>query len=255
MKVAFLTDAGNADGTLGGAELTMAEFKAAAPEHVTLTSDRPDATVIGNCVSYDERLISELPERVTWFHNDLSPHINPDLKAWLDEHATHVFCSPLHQQAYRWTGGEPRESHLVPPAIDLDRFKPTRQVKRNGNRKPMVALGSWHNAGKGQPSLFEYAEAHGPIDVYGAGGFVPTQPPLDYKGPVDPNKVPEILWQYERFVHLPWDVEPFGRAVVEAWAAGLELVVNRLVGARWWIEEQPEKLRTAAEDFWEIVCA
>jgi hypothetical protein len=40
---------------------------------------------------------------------------------------------------------------------------------------------------------------------------------------------------------------------VEAWAAGLELVVNRLVGARYWITDNPDGLETAAEDFWKVV--
>lgn len=255
MKVAFLTDPGNQDGTLGGAELTMREFAAAAPETVELVGDTDDCdvAVIGNCVSYGPGLSRRLlGRRVVWYHNDLSPHIDPDLKGWLDENAEHVFCSPLHRSAYRWHKGvEAEGSHLVPPAIDLDRFKPARQV---GGRKPMVALGSWHNPGKGQPSLLEYAERHGPIDVYGAGSFLPVQSPLNYVGPVEPEKVAETLWGYETFVHLPWAVEPFGRAVVEAWAAGLKLVVNRLVGARYWLK-RPEKLRTAAEDFWGIVCA
>ena len=63
---------------------------------------------------------------------------------------------------------------------------------------------------------------------------------------------PEILGRYERFVFLPTTVEPFGRAVVEAWAAGCELIVNRNVGALHWLEN-PAGLRTAAADFWSLV--
>ena len=58
---------------------------------------------------------------------------------------------------------------------------------------------------------------------------------------------------YERFVFLPTVIEPFGRVVVEAWAAGCELVINDLVGARYWIEHDPDRIRTAGTDFWELV--
>jgi hypothetical protein len=32
--------------------------------------------------------------------------------------------------------------------------------------------------------------------------------------------MPALLAQYETFVHLPIVIEPFGRLVAEAWAAG-----------------------------------
>ena len=40
-------------------------------------------------------------------------------------------------------------------------------------------------------------------------------------------------------------LEPFGRVVAEAWAAGLEIVTNDLVGAKYWITEKPEAIETA----------
>jgi glycosyltransferase involved in cell wall biosynthesis len=54
-------------------------------------------------------------------------------------------------------------------------------------------------------------------------------------------------------VFLPSGLEPFCRTVAEAWAAGCEVVTNRLVGALHWIENEPEKLESAAADFWEVV--
>jgi glycosyltransferase involved in cell wall biosynthesis len=62
-----------------------------------------------------------------------------------------------------------------------------------------------------------------------------------------------LLAQYETFVFLPTVIEPFGRLVVEAWAAGCRIVTNNLVGAKWWIENEPGKLDTAAQDFWRVV--
>jgi glycosyltransferase involved in cell wall biosynthesis len=67
------------------------------------------------------------------------------------------------------------------------------------------------------------------------------------------EEMPEMLARFKTFVHLPSVLEPFGRSTVEAWAAGCEVVVNSLVGGRYWITEAPEKLETAAEDFWACV--
>jgi hypothetical protein len=41
--------------------------------------------------------------------------------------------------------------------------------------------------------------------------------------------------------------------VAEAWAAGCAIVTNELVGAGYWIQENPEAIETAAEDFWKVV--
>jgi glycosyltransferase involved in cell wall biosynthesis len=65
--------------------------------------------------------------------------------------------------------------------------------------------------------------------------------------------MPALLAEYERFVFLPTVIEPFGRTVVEAWAAGCEIITNGLVGARYWMEEDPGALETAGEDFWRVV--
>lgn len=243
MKVCFLSDPGNADGSVGGAELTMREFAAAAPEPLVKLK-YADTVVVGNCTSYGPDLISLIEgKRVVWFHHDLSPHILPGLKRWLDANATHMFCSPLQQEAYGLDG------ELVPPAIDLDRFR----TSTNGNRQGAVSVGSWQNAQKGQQSLLEWAQQNGGMDVYGTGPFAPATPPLDFKGALEPADVADTLAHYQTFVHLPWAIEPFGRCVVEAWASGCALVTNKLVGANWWITERPEGLENAAQRFWEVV--
>jgi glycosyltransferase involved in cell wall biosynthesis len=65
--------------------------------------------------------------------------------------------------------------------------------------------------------------------------------------------MPALLAQYKTMVFLPVVLEPFGRVVAEAWAAGCEIVTNGLVGARYWIEEDPKAIETAGEDFWRVV--
>ena len=239
MKVAFVHDD---VGYTGGARLSVAEFERAAPDPLVKVRDA-DTVVVHNCATFGPGLVRDLQgKRVVWFHHDLSPHVDRELKGWLDAEATHMFCSPLQRDAYGLDG------ELVPPAVDLDRF---RQVS-NGHREGAVSVGSWQNEGKGQQSLVEFAREHG-LTVFGDGPFVPSCPEIDYRGPLDPGEVPGVLAHYRTFVHLPWVIEPFGRCVVEAWASGCALVVNRLVGALWWIQEAPDALETAAQRFWEVV--
>lgn len=251
MKVAFVQDD---PGYIGGAELTMREFALAAPDGVDLVPlEESEAVVVGNCVGFDSDLIVALDgKRVVRYFNDQDPHSMPAVRDWLLENAECVFTSPLHAERFPW--GIPGRFHIIPPPIDLDAFRPPRQATRNGGREGTVAIGVWQNEGKGQQLLLEWSEQNGSVDVYGSGAFTPHGPNLNVLGQLPPDRVAQTLWKYERFVHLPSVIEPFGRAVVEAWASGCDLVLNGLVGARHWIQEKPEKLTTAAEDFWRLVC-
>ena len=131
MNVAWLHDQGNADGSRGGAELTMDEFRAAAPESVEFTDLKAAETVvIGNCVTVDPGIIPALIDRrVIRYHHDLAQHESLVLRSWLDENAEHIFTSPLHREHYGLDGA------VAPPAVDLDRFRPNRQTRRNTERQ------------------------------------------------------------------------------------------------------------------------
>ena len=78
---------------------------------------------------------------------------------------------------------------------------------------------------------------------------------VQHLDPSHDTLMPELLAKYERFVFLPMVLEPFGRTVVEAWAAGCAVVTNGLVGARYWIERDDGAIESAASDFWELVLA
>jgi glycosyltransferase involved in cell wall biosynthesis len=109
------------------------------------------------------------------------------------------------------------------------------------------------NPGKGGQLVSEWADKNEPVDIYGYGPFLPAGPNINLRGPVDQRQVPTVLSGYERFVFLPTSLEPFGRCVVEAHAAGLEIVTNQLVGACEWVYK-PDKIESAARDFWSVVC-
>lgn len=246
MKVGWLVD--NADHT-GGAELTQAEFRAAAPDGIDII-DCPagyvepdlDLYVVHNCVQYELDDLEPLEGKaVAKYWHDVGPHLQTGVKDWLIENARQVCCSPIQAEHMGLSG----MIGCVPPPVDLDRFRDA-GAKMNGNRQGIVSVGSWRNHGKAPHRAAEWAQ--GSLDFYGGGVFAPPDSrEIAYEG------MPALLARYETFVFLPTVIEPFGRVVAEAWAAGCEIVTNNLVGAKWWIEEDPDKLDTAAADFWSVV--
>jgi hypothetical protein len=234
---------------IGGAELTERELRAHAPDGVELVDCPPggvetcDRYAIHNCITYsldDIRAAVRRPAVKYW--NDVGSWYDEAVRRLLDRRATPICCSPL-QADYM---GHPA-ARLIPPAVDLDRFERAAAAGED-ERAGAVSVGSWRNRGKGAHATRAWGEQHGGVDFYGGGVFAPPDArPIAYEG------VPALLARYRTFVHLPDVIEPFGRGVAEAWAAGCELIVNGLVGAAWWITENREALRTAGEDFWAAV--
>jgi glycosyltransferase involved in cell wall biosynthesis len=249
MRVGWLADSG---ATRGGAELTQAEFRSAAPDDIEIVDCPPggvvsdlDKYVIHNCVLYtpeDLQVIGDRPSLKYW--HDVGPHLQPGVRAWIVKHAVQVCCSPA-QADYMGIAAQ-----LIPPPVDLDRFARA-AAKMNGNRKGAVSVGSWRNFGKAPHRAAEWAQAHGGIDFYGGGVFAP-----EGSREVSYEAMPELLAKYETFVFLPTVIEPFGRVVAEAWAAGCEIVSNRLVGATYWItDSRHDGIENAPRDFWRMVTA
>jgi hypothetical protein len=246
-RVGWLADQA---GYVGGAELTTSEFRAAAPEDVEIV-DCPagavvkglDRYVIQNCVTYTPKDLERTDGKpaVKYWH-DVGPHIQPRVHEWLAENARNICCSPV-QAVFMGIDG----AMCIPPPVDLTRFEQAAE-NVNGDRSGAVSVGQWRNFGKAPHRAAEWGAAHGGIDFFGAGVFAPhgsEEVPYD--------AMPDLLARYETFVFLPTVIEPFGRLVAEAWAAGCRIVTNNLVGAKWWIENEPGKLDTAAQDFWRVV--
>lgn len=234
----------------GGAEFTQAEFRAAAPEGVEIVDCLPgevisglDRYVIQNCVQYtlpDLQAIGDAPCIKYW--HDVGPWITPQCRQWLDEHAKVICCSPIQAEYMGLT-----DVTCIPPAVDLDRFARAAEGV-NGDRSGNVCVGSWRNYGKAPHKVVEWARQNGQVDFFG-GGFLAPQGSRE----VPQEAMPALLAQYETFVFLPAVIEPFGRLVAEAWSAGCAIVTNELVGAGYWISENPGAIETAAADFWQAV--
>jgi glycosyltransferase involved in cell wall biosynthesis len=248
VKVGWLADV--VEG-VGGAELTQAELRAAAPDGVEVIDCPPGAVVIGldayaihNCVDYrpaDLRAIGGKPAVKYW--NDVGPWLDPDVRVMLGA-ARSVCCSPLQADHM----GIIDAAQLIPPPVDLDRFEAA-AASVNGDRAGSVCVASWRNLGKGAALAAEWGIEHGGLDFYGPGPLAPQGAvPWPY------DQMPDLLAHYQRFVFLPTVIEPFGRLVIEAWAAGCEIVTNDLVGAKWWIESgHIDRVRTAGRDYWDFV--
>lgn len=249
MNVGWLADKSR---SVGGAELTQAEFRARAPEGVTVMDCPPgevlpglDRYVIHNCVSYsadDLRVATEKRPAVKYWH-DVGPWLTPEKHEVLRAGTTPVCCSPA-QAEYMGLGAV-----LIPPPVDASAFEAAAAAMPAADRAGAVSVGSWRNFGKGAHRAAEWAQLHGvELDFYGGGEWAP-------RGSVEVpyEAMPALLARYERFVFLPTVLEPFGRLVYEAWSAGCQLETNRLVGALHWIEENPDAVATAADDFWSVV--
>lgn len=246
MRVGWLAD--QAPG--GGAELTQLEFRAAAPDDVEIVTCLPGLVdqdcnryVIHNCVNYsasDLAIIAERPAVKYW--HDVGPWVKPDVRELLDAHAQAICCSPAQATHMRLPAAK-----LIPPAVDLGRFTDAAQAVC-GERTGAVSVGSWANHGKAPWRVSEWGKTNGDVDFYGTGELAPTG-----CAAVRYEDMPELLARYRTFVFLPTTLEPFGRTVVEAWAAGCELVTNRLVGALHWIESDPDAIERAPVDFWSTV--
>lgn len=246
MRVGWLVDDAP---YVGGAELTQAEFWAAVPEGVKITKYPPgkvrddcDVYAIHNCVTYTTDDLAIIETRPAFkYHNDVGSWLDRDVRRLLNTHARPICCSPLQA---KYMGLD--DAALIPPPVDLDRFA---QVASSNHRSGAVSVGSWRNIGKASHKVAEWAAVNNtPVDFYGDGPFAhPTSRAVPYAD------LPAILARYQTFVFLPNVIEPFGRTVAEAWAAGLELVINSLVGAAWWIQNNPKAIETAAADYWKLV--
>ena len=247
MRIGWLADEAS---YVGGAELTQAEFRAAAPDTVEIIDCPPGGVVEGldryavhNCVDYTVEDLAPIRDApAVKYYNDVGTWLRPDRRELLDEHARPVCCSPLQAEYMGFV-----DAALIPPPVNLDRFEQA-AASVNGDRAGTVSVGSWRNLGKAPHRAAEWAADHGGLDFYGDGPFAPIG-----SQPVTYDRMPGLLANYQTFVFLPTVIEPFGRLVVEAWAAGCELVVNGLVGARYWIEEDSAAIRTAATDFWALM--
>jgi hypothetical protein len=108
---------------------------------------------------------------------------------------------------------------------------------------------------KGLSEALAWARENESVEFYGDGPLSEMiEPPGVYMGPVPPEEVPEVMASYERFLFLPASPDPCPRTVLEADAAGCEVITNPNAGSMWWLRSRPKEVSSGVERFWEAVC-
>lgn len=247
---------------VGGAEiggLVLVKGKPAWVDEIVYcpSNKRPpkqiDAFVVHNCRGYTAQWIEELRGKpVVKFIHDVWHVGSILLRRWLlDEADLLVFYSPLHVDKFSFPFLAPH--CCVPAPIDLNPF--IQAARPTDEREGNVFVGRLE-MGKGIHLAIGWALRNNePLTLYGADGgdyyhLRELPPTIQFGGNVNYAQVPAILGQARRLIHLPAGLEAYGRVVVEAWAAGCELVTNENVGATWWLANRAQDVAHGNDIFW-----
>ncbi len=259
MRLGWLAD--EEHGIIGGAELTAAQYLKDAPPWVEVVACPPfgiieglDAYAVQNCTSYPSTTIASFGSApVVKVAHDIQRHGDAMLKDWLFANsAAFVYFSPL-----QWANmSQPVKcwAVLMPPAIDLGPFREAaaKGIKRMDRT---LWLGQMTGPHKGIGAAVDWALRYGPVDFYGAGGFMPssTPPMVNVCGQRDYSLVPCLMAQYERFLFLPSGIEAGPRTILEASAAGCEVISNSNCGSNYWLEKPFSEVESGSAQFWGLV--
>lgn len=260
MRVGWLADRSS---YTGGAELATQLLRDRAPAGVEIVDCAPgrvvpdlDVYALGNVTQYEARELDFfMGSPMVKLVHDLWPHGDPELRERVLDEALVLFISPLQRTAFPYPV---RRERMIPTPIELERFRELRETYSRDERDAAVWLGAMTGPHKGLAEAIAWAELHDEVlACYGVG---PVRPPANHPNAIDYGElayedVPEVLSGYRRFVYLPPAPEPVGRAVLEAWAAGCELITNGNVGAAYWIRSRPRDVERGAEMFWRSLLA
>jgi glycosyltransferase involved in cell wall biosynthesis len=255
-RIGWLAD--QAGAFWGGAELSSDELVRAAPPSVEIVACPPeaieedvDAYVVMNCVSYDASCIPALSRRpVIRSVRDQWPIGDDAVREWMLCNARlTIFNSLPHLKWFAWPVATP--TAYVPPPIDVAKFRVA--AAKATHREGTIWIGGFHR-NKGIFEAVAWANnKKAEVHFYGAGTWRPW--PTKYvrlMGLVNYEDVPDLMARHRSFLYISRSVESFGRTIAEAWASGLELMVEGITGATWWIKHEPAALEHGAEKFWDL---
>jgi len=176
---------------------------------------------------------------------------DPVFRRWILDNADLLtFNSPKQKELFRYGIGV--RTAFVPTPIDVDRFQAA--AAKSEKREGMMYLGLLAPV-KGIPHTVDWAMCHGhEINFYGKGLY-PTShqaivPPCKWHGAVPYEEVPDLLARYKTFVFMPYDGDLYSRTVIEAYAAGCELILDGDLKA-FYDYVDLEQCRRGGEIFWE----
>lgn len=258
---------------IGGAELCVKELAEQVPDDIEIVDCPPggiaedvDAYAVHNCTQYRIDAVGKLREKPViklvyeqWWHGD------PVLKTWLLNYSNKLlFLSQPHVDDFEYPINSPYD--LMPTIVNLDRFREARERRPAFGGRDAIWIAQMTGHHKGIKEAVQWAVRNEErVDFYGGGppdwrpdNFLDFAPTTDEvyvydMGQIDYALVPWTMSLYEKFLFLPTVLDTCSRTVFEAWASGLELVLNDKCGAAWWIENRPADIERGSDMFWSHV--
>lgn len=159
---------------------------------------------------------------------------DPWRKELMEKAKLNIFLSDLHRKAHQLVvpSLNMENSKCVPSSVDTEFFRP----RGLGKPDSYVHLGVLDDF-KGIENILDYADANKiKVDFYGPEQNQRLCDEIEARGhkvlgPVDYHDLPGVYSKYEYAVHLPSNIEPYGRFCVEAYLCGLKVVTNSKNGA------------------------
>jgi hypothetical protein len=255
MKVGWCVDEGL---PIAGMVLQVWAYEESKPDWVELVrcqaNKRPPADIeafVLHCDLYPVQWIEVLKGKPVMAHR----HGNwyggdPVFRRWVLDNADLVtFNSPKQRELFKYVIRT--RTAMIPTPVDIARFQEA--AAKSEKREGWIHLGLLAPV-KGIQQTVDWAMVYGhQVDFYG-GELYPRLrekivPPCRYCGPVPYEQVPGLLARYENFVFMPYDGDLYARTVIEAWAAGCELILGGDQKAFWdWFK--PEACQNAGQIFW-----
>lgn len=251
VKVGWMVDPGL---PRAGMVLSVEAFETAKPADVELYHCRPDRRPPDDLDAYilhgdlfDRRWIEPIADKPFMNHrHGMWEAGDPIFRRWVLENADLVtFNSPFQRQRFPYQIDVPID--FVPLPIDIEHFKPRDAGERTGTIHTGVIAPV-----KGIAHVVDWAlRTHTPVDFYGARlTNIPIVPPCRYMGNAAYEAMPGLLAQYKDFVCMHHHKDLYSRNVIEAWAAGCNLILGAGKEMFWdWFD--PDACQNAAQTFWD----
>lgn len=175
---------------------------------------------------------------------------------------TSVFVSPLHMERFsRLYVAEPHNPIVIPPPLDLGRLRDTETPSERNGRA--IWASEWHPY-KGPDLaavLARKLEVH--VDMFSPSmpaniarqrdAFTPFAHPVGFQVESDWYKT---MAQYSMLIHTPRVPDAFGYVTLEAYALGLEVVLQGQTGVESFgcgFDSLLEACSKSASQLWELV--
>ncbi len=248
-KILWITDHTTEDVPAGGAEITDSYIISAAKElgytiEVCLSRrlrsymlSENDIIILSNCYdvyrSVRDKIMQE-KQYIIYSHDSgrwmSVMKENPELMKYS---LINIFLSPLHRDCFTKYFNSYNDTLLVSPHIP---FTFIDKGEKRLNR--IMYAGNIHD-GKGLNNIIEFAKNNKDIniDFYSNRGASYLKSELKrlknchLKGYIKKEEMADYYNKYKYFVHLPKDIEAFGRAVGEAILCGCKVISNSKIGA------------------------